>query len=324
MTFASTSDSFLGRQDAKTAVVDRLRTWTPTAGPATLAIIGTTLAYAGASFFVRRLTDAGIAPVTVAVARFAITAIVLGRFIRLDRPYRTATAWGLGSGAAMALGWIAYVRAVEAGSVATAGVVYMTYPLFAMLGLALLFRVRPSALQVVGGVLVVAGAAVALGPTAAVPWISIAAPATFGIATAVLTERLTPLDPFERLGSVATGATVALLPILSLQSTEHVFPATVDAWAWIVGLGVGSALLPMLVYAAAAPQVGAARASVAGSVELPIVLAIGFLLGEAITTGQVVGTLAICAAVIATSATRPAHAIPGERRSIPIAPPTSR
>ena len=314
MAFATTTDPIsAARIDGRITVLDRLRGWTPDAATATAAIIGTSVAYGAASFFVRRLTDAGVPPVTVALARFAIAALVLGRFIRLQPPFRSATIWGLGSGAAMAIGWIAYVRAVETGSVAVAGVLYMTYPLFAMLGLAVLFDVRPSGRQIAGGVLVVTGAAAALGPAGAVPWLSLAAPATFGVATAVLTERLTILDPFERLGSVATGATLALLPVIVFRSPAGVLPASIDQWIWIVGLGVGSALVPMLVYAAAAPRVGAARASVAGSLELPVMIAIGVLIGEAVTTGQVVGTLAICAAVVVATATRPAHAIPGEQ-----------
>lgn len=293
--------------------MDRFRCWTPDTVTATVAIIGTAIAYGGASFFVRRLTEAGVPPVTVALARFAITALVLARFVPIDAARRRATVWGLGSGAAMAIGWIAYVRAVHTGSVATAGVVYMTYPLFAMLGLTVLFDVRPSPRQVAGGVLVVVGAAIALGPGGSIPWLSLAAPVTFGIATAVLTERLTVLDPFERLGSVATGATLALLPVVAVRGPG--LPGSWSGWSWLLGLGIGSALVPMLVYAVAAPRVGAARASVAGSVELPVVIAIGIGLGEAATRGEIVGTLAICGAVVLTSATRPAHAIPGEGRA---------
>lgn len=316
MAFASTSDpSITLRVAPSRTAIDRLRGWTPDGTTATLAIIGTSVAYAGASFFVRRLTDAGVPPTTVALARFAITALVLGRFVRLDQAHRRATLWGLGSGAAMAIGWIAFVRAVDTGSVATAGVLYMTYPLFAMLGLAILFGVRPSVRNVAGGLLVLVGAVAALGPTGAVPWVALAAPATFGVATAVLTERLTSLDPFERLGSVAVGGTSALLPIALLAAPGPTVPGSVAAWTWILGLGIGSALVPMLVYAVAAPRVGAARASVAGSVELPMMIAIGVLLGEAVTGGEIVGALTICAAVVVSSATRPAHAIPGERPS---------
>jgi drug/metabolite transporter (DMT)-like permease len=314
--FATTSDPTpalpLG---GRTTTVDRFRSWAPDPFSATIAIIGTAFAYGTASFFVRKLTDAGVASETVALARFAITALVLVRFVRLDRPHRRATAWGLGSGAAMALGWITFVQAVDRGSVASAGVVYMTYPLFAMLALAIMFDVRPSARQVAGGVLVVVGAAAALGPTGGVPWIAIAAPATFGLATAILTERLTNLDPFERLGAVAAGATIALLPLVLLRAPGSALPGAVDEGLWIVALGIGSALVPMLVYAAAAPRVGAARASVAGSIELPVVIGIGLVLGETVTAGHVIGTIAICVAVVVATATRPAHAIPGERRA---------
>ena len=40
--------------------------------------------------------------------------------------------WALGAGFGMGLGWTAYVRAVEVVPVSTAGVIYMSYPLFAI------------------------------------------------------------------------------------------------------------------------------------------------------------------------------------------------
>jgi drug/metabolite transporter (DMT)-like permease len=293
--------------------IDRLRRWAPGPTAATMAIVATSFATAGASFFIRRLTDAGVTPVTVAFARFALTAIVLGRFVRFDPGHRTATSWGLASGAGMAVGWIAYVHAVDEGTVAGAGVVYMTYPLFAMLALATLFRVRPSSRQVAGGVLVLAGAAVALGPSGSIPWLAVVAPATFGLSIAVLTERLGVLDPFERLGSVATGASLALLPIVATRPIDELLPERVGSWVWIIGLGIGSALVPMLVYAAAAPRVGAARAAVAGSFELPVMIVVGLLLGEAVGRSQWLGAITICVAVVLTATTRPAYAIPGEQ-----------
>lgn len=294
------------------AGLDRLRAWHPAPTTATLAIAATGVAYAAASFFARRLTDDGISPVTVAFCRFAIAALALAPFLRFDPKRLAASVWGLGSGAAMAIGWIAYVTAVSEGPIASAGVVYMTSPLFAMLVLATVFDVRPSRRQLLGGVMVVAGASIALGPDGAPVWVSFAAPATFGGATAVLTERLGPLDPFERLGAVAAGAATALLPFLLVQDVAATIPRTMAGWSSIIGLGLGSALLPMLVYAAAAPRVGAAQATIAGTVELPAIFVIGLGFGEALTVAHMLGALVIGAAIVLTSATRPPHAIPGE------------
>lgn len=290
-----------------------LRSWRPSTRSATLTIVGTAVAYAFAAFFARRLTEAGLAPATVAFARFALIAVVLGRFVRLDRAAWPATRWGLLSGAAMSVGWIAYVHAVGHGSVATAGLIYMTYPLFTLMALAVVFGRPPTAGQMLGGLLVVLGGAVALGAGSGAPLIAFLAPATFGFAIAVLTERLQVLDPTERLASVAVGATVVLLPVLMSLSPSEAIPADLGSWSMVLGLAVGSALVPMLLYAAAAPAIGAARTAVAGSAELPTVFVIGAVFfGEAVGIHHLVGAAIIVAAIVITPATRTLHVRPDD------------
>ena len=296
----------------RASAVDRLRVWTPRPSVATAAIGGVAVAMAGASFLARRLTDAGIAPSTVSFARYAMTALLLGRFLRLDRSRRRATMWGLGSGVALGTGWIAYVRAIDVGSVSSAGVVYMTYPLFALLATWLLFRVRAEPRQLLGGALVLGAALIGLGLDGDVPWVALVAPATFGTSIAILTERLGRLDPFERLAAVAGGATVALAPIVLMEDRAAVVPGSAATWWWMACLVVGAATIPMLVYACAAPQIGAGRAAIAGSVELPMVFVVGLILGETISGGQLLAAALIGLAIAISSTTRPADAIPGE------------
>lgn len=92
---------------------------------------------------------------------------MLTPLVAWDRPRRGATTWGLASGAAMGLGWIAYVHAIDNGAVATAGVVYMTFPMFTLVAARLIFDIRPSPRSVgAAGLVIVAalGAMVALVP----------------------------------------------------------------------------------------------------------------------------------------------------------------
>jgi len=294
-------------------VMAAFRAWGPTSRTAVVAVAGVSVAYAFATFFARQLTTGGLSSATVAFARFALIALVLMPFVRLDRENRSATVWGLGSGAAMAVGWVAYVRAIDTGDVAVAGVIYMTYPLFTVAALAAVFRMRPSLRQLGGGLLVVLGAVVALGSGGGgdLPLVAFAAPATFGFSIAVLTERLVRLDPFERLGAVAVGASITLLPVLVALPADEVVPASVSSWLWIVGLGIGCALLPMLLYAACAPALGAARSAVAGSAELPIVFVIGAaFFGEAIRLQHLLAAGIIVVAIVVTPTTRTPHVQP--------------
>ena len=231
--------------------------------------MGTSVAYAFASFFARQLTDAGISATSVTFFRFAITAAALAPWLPRGRHHRGPALWGVASGAVLAVGWIAYVQAIATGDVASAGIAYMTYPVFAVATAALVFRIRPERWATVAAGLVLVGAAVGLGglDASVSPWVLLA-PAGFGFSIAVLTERLGALDPFARLGTAALGATLVLTPAVVTAPTHEVLPTTASGWAWIVGLGVGAALVPMLVYAAAAPVIGAARAATANAAEM--------------------------------------------------------
>lgn len=299
-------------------LLDAVRRWQPTPAAATGAIAATSIAYAFATFFARRLGEAGLSSVAVAFYRFAISAVVLARLVNLTGEKRRPTCWALFSGFVMGLGWIAYVHAIEVGDIATAGVAYMTYPFFALVAGRLMFRTEVSARAVIGAALVLLAAAIGLGtaPTHGLTPLVFLAPASFGFAIAVLTERLGALDPFERLGAVAVGATVGMSPLLATMTPAEIVPASTSGWLWVIGIGVGSALVPMTIYAAAAPTIGPARAAAAGAAELPTVFLIGAaFFGESIRAGHGFAALLIVAAIALTPSTRGPHVSPSDARS---------
>jgi drug/metabolite transporter (DMT)-like permease len=283
---------------------------------ATLLIALTGVAYAFATYFARSLTDGGVSARTVAFAPVALIAVVLAPWLTVERHARRATIWGICSGGVMAAGWVAYVEGIGSGDVALAGIAYMTYPLFTLAALGVLFRQRPAARQVIGGLLVLGAAAVALFGAASgdgLPLITFAAPATFGASIAILTERLTVLAPAQRLASVATGAVLALLPFVLTQPGAGALPTDAAQWAWIVGLAIGAALIPMLCYATAAPIIGAARAAVAGATELPTVFIIGgVVFGERITVSHLIAAALVGIAIVIMPANRAGHVLPDD------------
>ncbi len=294
-------------------LLDNVRRWQPTSTMATLAIVGTSFAYASTTIFVRQLTDSGMSVVAVAFFRFALTALVLARFVNFDIPKRSATWWGLLSGMVMGAGWIVYVRTIDTADVAVAGVVQMTYPLFALVAAWLCFAVRPTSRSVVSAALVVVAAAVGLGVGAGsgLSPLLFAAPASFGFSVAVLTERLGPLDPFERLASVTVGASIAMSPLLLTLQLHQVVPTSISAAGWVVAIGAISALIPMTIYAAAAPVIGTARTAAAGAFELPTMFLIGSVLfGEAIRSSHLVAAAIIVAAIALTRSARSTHVVP--------------
>ena len=94
-----------------------------------------------------------------------------------------------------------------------------------------------------------------------------------------------------------------LLPLLLLSAPGTVIPSSMTHWWLIAGLALGTALIPQLVYSSFAPQIGAARSSVAGAVELPTMFLAGwFLLGEMIGPLQWLACLLVTLAILITPA----------------------
>jgi drug/metabolite transporter (DMT)-like permease len=213
----------------------------------------------------------------------------------------------------MGTGWIVYVRTIDTADVAVAGVVQMTYPVFALVAAWLGFAVRPTSRSVTSSALVVVAAVVGLGVGArsGMSPLLFAAPASFGFSVAVLTERLGRLDPFERLASVTVGASIAMSPLLLTLQRDQVVPTSIGAVGWVLALGAISALIPMIFYAAAAPVIGTARTAAAGAFELPTMFVIGSVLfGEAVRSRHLVAAAIIVAAIALTRSARSAHVVP--------------
>ncbi len=261
-------------------------------------------------YFARSLTDAGMASHAVAFYRYGLSALVLLPLLWRIKPYLWKTAaWGILSGASIGLGWIGFVAAIKTVPVSSLGVLYMTYPVFTLLIGWAWFRDVPSKRALTGASMVVMAAFIASSPAAIeaqhVPamLISLSAPITFGFGINVLVHKLTPLKAVERVASFSFGASLSLIPLLLWSGWDTTIPKNPEDWWLIAGLALGTALIPQLIYSFFAPKIGAARAAVAGSVELPTMFLVGwFLLGEHIGPAQWVACLLITLAIVLTPA----------------------
>ncbi|MEM8745399.1 MAG: DMT family transporter [Actinomycetota bacterium] len=277
---------------------------------ATALVVVSGVSAAFIAFFARSLTDAGLAASAVVFFRFIATSLITAPGIALSREKRSATIWAFGAGLAVGLGWITYVLAIERLDVASVGAIYMTYPVFALVAGWGLFGVRPALRGVVGATMVLLGAAVAVGLSGVTSdggavLLALAAPVSFGLVVAVLSERVDVLRPFERIAATSMGAMVGLIPVVAAQPFDSVIPADGRTWALVLGVGLLTSLIPMGSFVIGAPVVGSARAAIAGGVELPTVFVIAWLLlGEPPTFAQLVGGAIIVAAVV-VSPTRP-------------------
>ncbi|MCY0148072.1 DMT family transporter [Hoeflea sp. G2-23] len=281
-------------------------------GLATFAVIAASVGFGLVPYFARTLTAEGMAPHAIAFFRYAFAAIVLLPFVWLARAQWMALIWGLVAGIGMGVGWVGYVRAVEIVPVSTAGILYMTYPVFTLLIAWLVFGDSPGRRAILAALMIVAAAALATSPDAITPdqvpalILSLAAPLGFGFGINVLVHKLAVLKPVVRIACVSLGSVLGLLPLMATTPVAALFPVTVSGWWLVAGIAFGSALVPQLLYTVAAPVIGTARTAIAGSFELPTMFLVGwFAFAEPVGTAQ----WAACAIVILAIALTPRKSI---------------
>ena len=284
----------------------------PVRGLATLGVILASIGFGLVPLFARPLTEAGMAPHAVALYRYTLASVVMLPLVWRWRHQARVLAWGLGMGVVMGLGWVGYVRAVEVVPVSTAGVLYMTYPAFTLFFAWLLFGERPSGRAMLAAGVIVGAAALVTTPGSVAPEhlpaliLSLGAPAGFGLGISVLVHRLTAVPATVRIGVTSLGSIVGLLPLVLATPVEALVPQGGQGWLMVAGIGLGTALIPQLIYTICSPMVGTARTAVAGSIELPVMFAVGFLaFGEALHPAQAVACAMVLGAILLTPAKQP-------------------
>lgn len=283
---------------------------TPREGRTGLATLGVVAAAAGfglVPYFARSLTEAGMAPHAVAFFRYVLAAVLfLPMLWRARRDWRVL-GWGVIAGAMMGLGWIGYVRALEQAPVGAVGVLYMTYPVFTLAIAWMLFGDRPTLRAgVASGMIllaaVVASATFALGDgVAGALFLSLAAPLGFGFGISVLVHRLSRVAPLARIGAVSVGSVLGLGPLMLGTDPAAILPATPSGWGLVVGIALGTALVPQLIYTVCSPMIGAARTAMAGAIELPTMMLVGWIgFGERLGPMQGLACLLVVGAILLT------------------------
>ncbi|MEN8983379.1 MAG: DMT family transporter [Planktotalea arctica] len=274
---------------------------------AALGVLFASVCFGIVPYFSRNLTDQGLAPHAVAFYRYVIAAVILlPAFLSQLRAWRELV-WGLCAGAAMGMGWIGYVTAVETIPASTVGVLYMTYPVFTVIIAWALFADTPSRRALFASGLIILAAVIAGNPSA-VPSnqlstlvFSLAAPLGFGFGICVLVHRLSRIPPLARIASISLGSVLALAPLVATSTSAEILPKDADTWILILGIAVVSALVPQLIYTVSSPIIGASRTAVIGSVELPTMFLISmFAFGETLTFSQLIACVLVIIAIVVT------------------------
>lgn len=284
----------------------------PAAG-ATLLVMLSAVGFGLVPLFGRLLAEAGLSSPTIGFFRFAFSFLVMLPF--LPRPWscgpakRKAMLLLIGAAMTMGIGWTAYLDALERTSVAAVGVIYMTYPLFAVLLARLLLGQRLGLRAMVAAGLVLAAALLALSPAAVSATqvrallLALPAPLTFALIIVVLTGCSHALTTLEKMAAGMAGATLGLLPLALFRGELLDLPGDPGIWLLIAGMIALTALVPQLLYTFAAPRVGPSRSAMAGSLELPTMFLVGaFAFGETIGAADLLAAGLICVSVVVTPA----------------------
>ena len=267
---------------------------------ATLAVGMAAVCFGSVPYFAKTLTDAGMVAPAIAFYRYLLVAVVLSPFLLLGTKTRSATAWGALAGAAMGLGWTGFVKSIALIPVATAGIVYMSYPVFTLVIAWLWFRQPVTARSSASAAMILIASLLVSAPTRPLLdgestglLFAFVAPVTFAFAIHVIASKLDGIPPLSRVASLAFGAAIALLPLVLSFPASDVLPSSASGWWQIAGIGLVTALIPQLLYVGNAPLIGATKSAMLGGLELPTMILIGWLAFD-----ETLGPLQLAAAAL--------------------------
>jgi drug/metabolite transporter (DMT)-like permease len=278
---------------------------------ATFVIVACAVCFGLVPVFVRELQSLGNGPATIALYRYGFSALILLPFLPLEKHKRGGALLVAGAGAVLGLSLIGYLEAIGNAPVAAAGVVYMSYPVFAALFAWIMLRQAFTWRSLAAAGLVLGAAALLLDPSILSPEVLIAlvwaipAPIAFGFLVVVLSGMASELNSLERTVCGLTGSIVGLLPLAIQEGQGSVLPATTQEWGLIIIMGLATALIPQVLFTIACQKVGPVRTAAAGSFELPTMFLVGWLVfGEAVGYREVFSAFLVLSAILIAPAIR--------------------
>ena len=267
--------------------------------------------------------DSGVDPVTLLAVRFGVAGLCMLAILRAGRH-----AWPRGATLRMlvGLGAVCYVTqsllyfvALTVAPAALVALLLYVYPAIVVVVAAAVLNERLTVTKVVALVAALAGTALTVGraPAGSPAGIALALGAAVAYAIYILlSSRVGP-----RAGAIPAATVIMLsagvvLTLIALVKGPQL-PQTAGGWAAVIGIALISTVLAIVTFFAGLERVGPAEASTVSTTEpVTAVVLAALVLGEQISTGQIIGgTLIIMAVVLMARAGRP-DIVPDE------APPT--
>ena len=284
---------------------------------ATVMVVISCIGFGTVPFFAKGLSAAGIKTEFIPVYRYLVSAIIFLPTLFFLRGHFKSMLWGCAAGASMGIGWISFIEALKIVPVSTAGVIYMTYPIFTLLIAWFWLKEKPHLKAILASAIILLAAIITMADVSlnadhlSALLFSFFAPLGFGLSINILVNKLNDIPPMARVCCVGLGSLFGLSFFIGPSGFQSIMPPTTHALYLAIGIALCTATIPQLIYSTFAPKIGSAKAAIAGSVELPTMFIVGwFAFGEQITTLQFVSGILVVTAIAMTPSTRVKHKIP--------------
>lgn len=290
---------------------------------AVVLILSSALGFGAMALFAKLAYASGVTPAMLLALRFGLAVALLAPvvFLRRLRLPRGRTLLGF---AFMGLLYTAqsqaYFTALLHASSGLVGLLLYAYPvLVTLIGVGLGWE-RPDLRTCLLLALAIAGMAVTLGSdlqgTPLGIALGLAAAGIYALYIVTGGRIMAGVDPLAGTLVIMTAAAVGN-GVLALGS-DAALPADATAWMAVAAIALFSTVMAIAFFLVGIKYVGAARASIISTIEPVITIALGVaVLGETISTGQLVGGAMVLAAVILLAA-RP-HGVQQPSRQSPAA-----
>jgi drug/metabolite transporter (DMT)-like permease len=247
----------------------------------------------------------GLSPLLVSLYRFAIPALILMPWLRLDRTEYAEGLIMLVFGIANGLAMLAYFYAMTRVPITLAIFIYYSYPVMSLLVGWLVYGKRPTPNRTISALLIIIAASLACKPSvfAADQWLPLLgcflAPLVFAISIHYWSNPRQALAPLQRMRCGLLGHLIVLLPLAVLSQPTTWLPASNSGYLWLIALGGLATSLPQYLFTLGAPKVGPEKTSIAGAIELVVALLCGtVILGGVLDQYQTCAMLLVILAML--------------------------
>ncbi len=216
---------------------------------ATMMVAISCIGFGTVPFFAKSLSEAGIKSEFIPLYRYFISALVFLPTLLMLRGRLKSILWGIAAGASLGIGWISYIEALKIVPVSTAGVIYMTYPVFTLLIGWFWLKEQPQFKAVVASLTILAATLITMTDVSLNPdhisalIFSFLAPLGFGLSINILVHKQHDIPPMARFCCIGIGSLLGLSFLIGPTGFEQIIPTTPHALYLAIGIALCTATI---------------------------------------------------------------------------------